>query len=105
MASKTPQCTEHREHYCVTYKECEPYATECKVPQDCARDSCCIVVDLNAIASNIPGMALPGYYMQTCQPKANETRKVWCYQNRCMRGEPDFYHKNYNHSAPASTSK
>jgi hypothetical protein len=79
-------------HYCISVDSCLPRATECETRYDCTKDACCIVKDLNVLESNIPGRALPGEYMEHCQPDPHHRRSVYCQVGRCVTTIPDWFH-------------
>ena len=71
---------------CTKGKECIPYAQPCKTVKDCLPTSCCVVLDLDIIDSNIPARSLPEASIQPC--KAN-TDDLYCNQV-CARTTPSW---------------
>lgn len=51
---------------CTTGVDCAPYAQQCNTVQDCTPRSCCVVLDLDIIDSNIPARALPEASIHPC---------------------------------------
>lgn len=69
---------------CAKGKDCMPYAQPCKTVKDCLPTSCCVVLDLDIIDSNIPARSLPEASIQTCNATTDD---LYCNQV-CARTNP-----------------
>jgi hypothetical protein len=76
---------------CISLEACRSFVQECETSEDCACDSCCLIKDLDVIASNIPSASLPGQYVEICQPRGDRPRTTYCYNNMCVAAVPDWF--------------
>lgn len=65
---------------------CKKYAQPCKTSADCKPESCCVVLDLDIIDSNIPGRLLPEASMQLC----GDSSSLYCGSGVCGRTVPNW---------------
>jgi hypothetical protein len=80
--SLSPAC---QERMCSKGYTCAPYAQKCESIKDCKAESCCVVLDLDIIDSNIPGRSLPEAFIAPC----GDTGDIFC-DKVCGRTEPDW---------------
>jgi hypothetical protein len=66
---------------------CAAYGQTCKTSKDCTAESCCVVLDLDVINSNIPGRSLPEAFIAPCGSSTEGT--IFC-DKVCGRTEPDW---------------
>lgn len=84
---ETPPMASCPNRICPTGRDCIPFASTCQSVADCVPESCCVVLDLDVIDSNIPGRSLPEAYISTCG--SNNKNKIYC-AKVCGRTVPDW---------------
>ena len=80
--SRSPGCQERR---CTTGAACVPYGQKCATAKDCKADSCCVVLDLDVMNSNLAARLVPEAFIAPC----GSTSKLYC-DEVCKRTEPDW---------------
>lgn len=75
------------ERLCSKGYMCAAFGQKCETSADCTAESCCVVLDLDVINSNIPARSLPEAFIAPCGDKNAST--IFC-AKVCGRTEPDW---------------